>query len=279
MKLEQKDLSEILETAIVAARLAGQRAMEEISYGRGGFSTRPPATVKNGTELVTETDARCQRIIMDRVKETFPDHGFIAEEGDHGKLFKRPPRGEPAVWWVIDPIDGTNNFAHGIPVFTVSIGVMFEGRPIAGVIFEPATDSMYSAVEGGESQVNGRRMLASQEEMSLLTSVGLDSHFGDHLPAGMCEIMKRTRFRNFGSTALQLAYVASGGLVGTVLCTPKLWDIAAGVILVQAAGAIFTDWRGDGLFPIDLDHYEGEPFQSLAAGEKVLPRLIELMHA
>jgi myo-inositol-1(or 4)-monophosphatase len=277
MKLEQKDLSEILETAVVAARLAGQRAMEEISYCRSGFDTRPSAAVKNGTELVTETDSRCQRIIMDRVKETFPDHGFIAEEGEHGKLFKRSPRGEPAIWWVIDPIDGTNNFAHGIPVFTVSIGVFFEGRPVAGVIFEPATESMYTTVEGGEAQINSRRILAAREEMSLLTSVGLDSHFGDRLPDGMVEIMKRTRFRNFGSTALQLAYVASGGLVGTVLCKPKLWDIAAGAILVQAAGGIFTDWRGDALFPIDLDRYEGESLPSLAANEKVLPQLIELM--
>ncbi len=121
--------------------------------------------------------------------------------------------------------------------------------------------------------------MTSQEEMSLLTSIGLDSHFGDQLPAGMGEIMRRTRFRNFGSTALQLAYVAGGGLAGTVVCKPRLWDIAAGVILVQAAGGIVTDWRGDALFPVDLEHYEGEPFPSLAANEKVLPRLIELMRA
>ncbi len=271
MNLEQKDLSEILETAVVAARLAGQRAMEEISFAK--------ASVKNGTELVTATDTRCQRLIMDRVKETFPDHGFIAEEGEHGKLFKRSPRGEPALWWVIDPIDGTSNFAHGIPVFTVSIAVCFEGRPIAGVIFEPATDSMYSAVEGGESQLNGRRILASSDDLNLLTSVGLDSHFGDRLPVGLGEIMTRTRFRNFGSTALQLAYVAAGGLVGNVTCTPKLWDIAAGVVIAQAAGALCTDWRGDSLFPLDLERYEGEPLPVLAANEKVLPRLIELLRA
>jgi myo-inositol-1(or 4)-monophosphatase len=275
MNLEQKDLSQILETAIVAARLAGQLAMEEISYTK--------TAVKNGTELVTTTDTRCQRVIMDRVKETFPDHGFIAEEGEPGKagsetrLYKRPPRGEPAVWWVIDPIDGTNNFAHGIPVFVISIGVFFEGRPVVGVIFEPATESMYTAVEGGESQLNGRRILASQEDMTLLTSVGLDSHFGDRLPAGMVEIMKRTRFRNFGSTALQMAYVAGGGLVGTVMSKPKLWDIAAGAIIVQAGGASLTNWQGEGLFPVDLEHYEGEPLPAIAANKKVLPVLIGLM--
>ena len=277
MNLEQKDLSQILETAVVAARLAGQLAMEEIHFGRGGFETRP-YQVKNGTELVTEADRRCQQIIIDRIRETFPDHGFIAEEGDGGRLFKHPPRGKPAIWWVIDPIDGTNNFAHGIPVFAVSIGAMFEGRPIAGVIFEPATDSIYTAVEGGEAQLNGRRIMAAEDDISLLTSVGLDSHFGEVLPPGMCEIMKQSRFRNFGSTALQLAYVACGGLVGTVLCTPKLWDVAAGAIIVQAAGAVFSDWRGGKLFPLDLEHYEGQSFRTLAANKKVLPRLIELMN-
>jgi myo-inositol-1(or 4)-monophosphatase len=271
MDLEQRDLSQIVETAIVAARLAGQHAMEQIGFSK--------ADVKNQTELVTQADRRCQQIIIDRIKEAFPDHGFIAEEGEQGRLFKRAPRGEPAVWWAIDPIDGTNNFAHGIPIFTVSIAAMLEGRPIAGVVFEPATESMYSAVEGGEAQLNGRRIFAAEEDMNLLTSVGLDSHFGDVLPNGMCEIMKRCRFRNFGTTALQLAYVASGGLVGTVICTPKLWDFAAGGFIAQAAGAAISDWQGRDIYPIDLQHYEGQSFQVLTARKKVLPQLVSLMNA
>ena len=167
MDLEQQDLSQILETAVVAARLAGQHAMEAMHYVK--------ATVKNETELVTEADRRCQQIIVERIKETFPDHGFIGEEGEAGQIFKRPPRGEPAIWWVIDPIDGTNNFAHVIPVFAVSIGVLLEGRPIAGVIFDPSTDLMYTAVAGGEAQLNGRRIQCNNDDIGPLTSVGLDS--------------------------------------------------------------------------------------------------------
>ena len=105
----------MLETAIVAARLAGQRAMEEINYVK--------TSVKNSTELVTEADRRCQEIIVDRIKEDYPDHGLIAEEGEEGKIFKQVPRGKEALWWVIDPIDGTNNYAHRMLFFTVSIGV------------------------------------------------------------------------------------------------------------------------------------------------------------
>lgn len=267
MGLEQQDLSRILETGIVAARLAGQHAMEEMPYVK--------ATVKNETEMVTEADRRCQQLIIDRIKETFPDDGFIGEEGEAGKIFKRAPRGEPALWWVIDPIDGTNNFAHGIPVFAVSIAALFEGRPVAGVIFSPGTDSMYTAVLGGEAQRDGRRIQSGTEEIGPLASVGLDSHFGNTVPDWVQGIMRQCRFRNFGTTAMQLAYVASGGLAATVACTPKLWDIAAGAIIAEAAGAIISDWRGKPLFPIDLETYEGQPFKTLAANRTAHPKLVE----
>ena len=266
MDLEQQDLSQILETAVVAARLAGQRAMEEIHYTK--------ASVKNDTELVTETDRRCQQIIVDRIKETFPDHGFIGEEGESGRLFKRSPRGEPAIWWVIDPIDGTNNYAHGIPVFAVSIAAMLEGRPIVGVIFDPGTDAMYTAVAGGEAQLNGRRIQSSSDNIGPLTSIGLDSHFGPTIPGWVQSIMGQCRFRNFGTTAMQMAYVANGGLVGTVVCTPKLWDIAAGVVIAEAAGAMTTDWKGQPLFPMDLDNYEGQSFGVLSANQTAHPKLL-----
>ena len=269
MVLEQKDLSRMLETAIVAARLAGQRAMEEIDYTK--------TSLKSATELVTQTDARCQKIIIDRIKENYPDHGFIGEEGDGGKLFKQPPRGEDLIWWVIDPIDGTNNFSHRMLLFAVSIGVMYEGEPIIGVIFEPATESMFTAVVGGEAQLNGRRITASQDEMDKFASVGLDSHFDGGVPAWTCELIQRTRFRNLGTTALQLAYVAKGGLVATIANTPKLWDFAAGLVIAEAAGAVTTDWQGQRILPIDLDRYSGEAFPILTASENVHPQIVEML--
>jgi len=271
MPLEQRDLSRILETAIVAARLAGQRAMEEIDFIK--------ASVKNATELVTQTDARCQKIIIDRIKENYPDHGFIAEEGSEGKIFKQPPRGGQQLWWVIDPIDGTNNFAHRMLLFAISIAVIYEEQPIVGVIFEPATDSMFTAVKGGEAQLNSRRITASEETMDIFSSIGLDSHFDDGVPGWACEIMQRTRFRNLGTTALQMAYVAKGGLIATVASDPKLWDIAAGAIIAEAAGAIVTDWQGGKIFPLDLESYETQQFQLLTANKKVHSQIIELLNS
>jgi myo-inositol-1(or 4)-monophosphatase len=269
MELEQRDLSSMLETAIVAARLAGQRAMEEINYTK--------AEVKKPGELVTQADANCQKIIIDRIKENYPDHGFIAEEGEPGKIFKRPPRGDEKIWWVIDPIDGTNNFAHGMLLFAVSVAAMHEGEPIVGAIFEPATESMYTAVKNGEPQLNGRKIDTGENAMDEFSSVGLDSHFESGVPGWTCEIIKRTRFRNLGTTALQLAYVARGGLVGTIANTPKLWDIAAGAFVAEAAGAKVTDWQGGKIFPLDLDGYEGNTFQTLVANQKVHPQIIEML--
>jgi myo-inositol-1(or 4)-monophosphatase len=269
MSLEQKDLRQILETAVVAARLGGQHAMEQMSYVK--------AVKKSENELVTRADTECQRIIIQRIREAYPDDGFIAEEGDKSRLFKRSPQSDPAIWWAIDPIDGTNNFAHGMPVFTVSIAALLEGEPIVGVIFEPASDAMFTAVKGGEAQLNGRHIVASEEEIGPLTSVGLDSHFDTDVPPWVCEIIKQSRFRNFGTTALHLAYVANGGLVATVVCTPKLWDIAAGVAIAEIAGAVTTDWKGEAIFPVDLDNYEGQPFRVLTANAKTHATLLAWM--
>jgi myo-inositol-1(or 4)-monophosphatase len=164
MALEYEELRKLLETGIVAARLAGQRAMEEINYTR--------TSVKGKDELVTETDSRCQKIIVDRIKETYPDHGFIGEEGGGGKMFRQEPRGDEKIWWVIDPIDGTNNFAHQMPLFTVSVAAMYEDEPVVGVIFDPATERMYTAFKGGEAQLNGRRITVSEVSKSRKPCIG-----------------------------------------------------------------------------------------------------------
>jgi len=259
----------MLETAIVAARLAGQRAMEEINFIK--------ASVKNSRELITQTDIRCQQIIVERIKETYPDHGFIAEEGAEGKIFKQPPRGDEPIWWVIDPIDGTNNFAHRILLFTVSIAAMYQGEPIVGVIFDPATESMFTAVKGGKVQLNGRKITASEEAMDAFSSVGLDSHFDDGVPGWACEIIRRTRFRNFGTTALHLAYVAKGSLVAAIVSAPKLWDIAAGALIAETAGAVVSDRQGHKIFPVDLDGYQGEELQVMAANKKVHAEILKLL--
>jgi myo-inositol-1(or 4)-monophosphatase len=162
-------------------------------------------------------------------------------------------------------------------LFAISIAVMHQGQPIVGVIFEPATDSMFTAVKGGEAQLNSRRITTSMEKLNEFSSIGLDSHFYNEVPGWACEIMQRTRFRNLGTTSLQLAYVAKGSLIATIASDPKLWDIAAGTVIAETAGAIVTDWQGGKIFPVDLDSYQGHEFKVMTANKKVHAELLQLL--
>jgi myo-inositol-1(or 4)-monophosphatase len=260
MEFEQGYIGRILEVATVSARLAGQRAMEELANVK--------TSIKNVTDVVTQADSICQTIIMDHVKEAFPDHGFIAEEGPEGRLLKLSPRGNCDIWWVIDPIDGTNNYAHKLLNFAVSVAVMHQGVPIVGVIFDPATESTWTAAKGEIPRLNAAAISASTAAISRFESFGIDNNFeaiGD-IPRCVIDLMLRTRFRNMGTTALHLAYTASGGLIGMINDTPKLWDIAAGAYICECAGAKVTDMKGGAIWPMDLAAYDGHKCSILAAG-------------
>ena len=270
MPLEQSFIREILETAVVAARLAGQRAMEDIRYTK--------SSIKNGQEMVTEADAACQKIIIDRIKENYPDHGFLAEEGTDGNILIQPPRSSQDIWWVIDPIDGTNNYAHGLMDFCVVVGAMYQGKSIAGVVFEPATESMFTAALNTDTQLNTSRIQASDDDISKFNSVSVDSHFSDAQAPAVLELIRNTRYRNLGTTAMHLAYVAKGALIGSVISKIKLWELAACSILVENAGGIITNHQGKSLFPIDPATYNGESFEAIAANTKVHQKLVDLMN-
>jgi myo-inositol-1(or 4)-monophosphatase len=268
--VDNRELSRMLETAVVAARLAGQRAMEDIDF--------VTSTVKNETELVTGSDLRAQEIIISTIKNTYPDDGFLAEEGEGGAVFSQQPRGASNRWWVIDPIDGTSNFAHKILLFTVSIAAVVDGRPVVAAVFEPATDSMFTAVTESDTQLNGRRITAGSEGLSQFSSVAIDSYFNEGVPDWICRLIETTRARNFGSTALHMSYLAKGGLTAMVASRPKLWDIAAGSLIAGRAGAIVTDWTGKKIFPVRVENYKGGEINTLAANAKVHGELVKMIN-
>lgn len=270
MVLQHSDISRMLEVAVVAARLAGQRAMEELKYIK--------ATIKNNEEIVTQADAICQDLIIARIKETYPDDGFIAEEGPGGKMLVQTPRADDPIWWIIDPIDGTSNYSHGLLCFAVSIAVVYQGKPIVGVIFDPATESMYTAAQDTDSQLNASRITVGNEDISQFACFGIDSHHTPDMEKGIHTAMKMTRFRNLGTTALQLAYVARGSMIGTISTVTKVWDIAAGAIILERAGGIMTDIKGNSIFPLDLDKYKGEQFRILAANKKTHEKFMKMFN-
>lgn len=268
MTLPATDLSRMLETAVVAARLAGQHAMEQLQYLH--------RSIKNGSELVTQADPACQKIIIDHIRQNYPDDGFIGEEGADGRLLKIPPRAGSSVWWVIDPIDGTNNFANKLLCFSVCIAAFYEGRPVIGVIFDPTTDSMYSTAQNMDAQLNNSTITVNTGPLDRFASFGVDSHRSELTAPGSLIMMERTRFRCLGSTAIHMAYVASGAMIGMVSAATKLWDIAAGAILIERAGGKVTDPRANSLFPIDLEAYQGEPIATLATNSTNYSEILDI---
>ncbi|MCD6175949.1 MAG: inositol monophosphatase [Planctomycetes bacterium] len=267
MAIDHKDLKRFLEVAIVAARAAGQRALEDMNDTK--------TVNKTADELVTETDIICQQMIIDTIKAKFSNHGFVAEEGDgQAKIFKRPPVGDD-IWWVIDPIDGTNNFARGIMSFCVSIGCIYQGKPVLGVVFDPCSDSLYAGVKDSPVQCNGRTMTIAAEGLEIFASVGIESVYVGGFPDWMGKLAEKVRYYSIGATALQLAYVAKGALVGNICHeSSKLWDIAAGAFLIESAGGIVTDFAGKSLWPIDMNTYQGGTYQLLAGSPKAHAQLV-----
>lgn len=271
MSVSHTDLSQMLETAVVAARLAGQRSMEELRFVR--------KSRKSNNELVTQADPICQKIIIDCIRENYPDHGFLCEEGPNGQLYRIAPRGDEAVWWIIDPIDGTNNFANSLLCFCVSIAAMLEGQPLLGVVFDPATDSMYSSAQDMDALLNGSRIVVNDDDIGPFASFAIDSHTHPQTDSAVKQIMQSTRFRCLGSTALHMAYVARGAMIGMVSTSARLWDIAAGAVLVERAGGIVSDLKGNKLFPVNPQTYNMERFSTLAATAKIYPKALELFAA
>ena len=268
MAIPHTELSRMLETAVVAARLAGQRAMEELRYIR--------KSIKNGNEIVTQADPVCQKLIIDRIRETFPDHGFLAEEGADGKMLRITPRSDEPIWWVIDPIDGTNNFANGLLCFSVSIAALYEGKPILGVVFDPPTDSMYTAAQDMDALLNGSRITVSEDDLSKFSSFAVDSHLDVAKDLGVQKIMQSTRYRCLGSTALHLAYVAKGAMVGAVCTSTKLWDVAAGIVLIEQAGGTITNLQGKNPLPVNPESYEAQPISVIVSSQKVSSQIQEI---
>jgi myo-inositol-1(or 4)-monophosphatase len=268
--MKHSDITNILNTATQAARLAGKEAIDQLH--------NVSRIMKTPTELVTEADPVCQQIIISHIRKSFPGHGVLAEEGPNGTMLVEPPADKSDIWWIIDPIDGTNNYAHGLLSFCVSIGVFHNGNPIVGVIYDPNTDSMFTAAKDIPTCCNNHPIHTGQDPISQFAGFAIDSHFDAAVEPAVHQIMRIARSRCFGSTALHMAYVAKGALIGALVVSAKLWDIAAGVILIQQAGGIVTTIDGNAAFPVDLYQYSAQRFRLLSANSKTHPQLLALFN-
>jgi myo-inositol-1(or 4)-monophosphatase len=232
------ELAEILTLALRLAREAGavQRECYETAHTIG--------TKSAAVDLVTEVDQRCEALIVDALHRERPDDAILAEEGSNRESAL-------AAWrWVIDPLDGTVNYAHGYPRFCVSIGVEHRGVRSVGVVYDPLLDEVYHAVRGGGAFLNGRAIGVSQEtdlgRSLFATGFAYDVHHShdDNLDQFAKFVKKARAVRRDGSAALDLCYVASGRLDGYWEQKLQAWDLAAGVLIVEEAGGRVTTLAG-----------------------------------
>ncbi|MBE0570962.1 MAG: inositol monophosphatase [Ignavibacteriaceae bacterium] len=198
----------------------------------------------NELNLVTETDKASEKLITDFIRKKYPAHGILAEEGSEANK-------SAEYLWVVDPLDGTTNFAHGLPIFSVSIGVQKNGEAIAGVVYDVMRDVVFSAEKNSGSFENGRRISVNKNSnlnhSVLVTGFPYDiKENPDNAFERFIAFLKQARaIRRLGSAAIDFCYVANGVFDGFWEVSLHPWDICAGKLIVEEAGGLFTDFGGN----------------------------------
>jgi myo-inositol-1(or 4)-monophosphatase len=226
-----------LNIAVRAARSAGNVIIRNL----GKLETLTIHS-KDRNDFVTEVDQKAEQEIIGILRKAFPEHGILAEESGlrDGNDFQ----------WIIDPLDGTTNFLHGFPQFAVSIALRHKGRMEQGVIYDPLRQELFTATRGAGAMLNDRRIRVAKRDSleGALLGTGFPFKAQHHLDAYLDmfrALFPRTAgIRRPGSAALDLAYVAAGRLDGFWEIGLSIWDMAAGVLLIQEAGGLSSDFVG-----------------------------------
>ena len=227
----------------VFADVAVAVALDAGAILRSRFGQPHDISFKGPLDLVTEADKAAELLIASRLRSAFPDHDLLGEEGS------RSENAGARLRWVIDPLDGTTNFAHGLPTFAVSIALEDAGLPVAGVIYDPMRNELYRAVKGGGASLNGEPIRASRVDQ--LNAAVLVTGFAHTLEqrrrqgAAWCGVLEHVlALRQTGSAALNLCYVAAGRLDGYWERGIQPWDVSAGALLVSEAGGQVSNRAG-----------------------------------
>jgi myo-inositol-1(or 4)-monophosphatase len=255
--------SELLKTAREAAAEGG----EILNRGFRRLK-KDQVKLKGAGDFVTELDHRSEEAIIARIRRSFPGHAIQAEESGIAE-------GESDYRWTIDPLDGTNNYVHGVPVYSVSIAVSRNDEMVTGVVFDPAHGEMFWAVKGEGAFLNGSMIRVSQKE-----ALG-DAFLASGFPWRSKQYLElyldsfRVLFsgsagvRRMGSAAIDLSYTACGRFDGFWEMKLKPWDIAAGVLIVREAGGVVSDFIGEGQYM--------KTGNLLAANPHIFPEMLQIV--
>lgn len=223
-------------------RVAGSRAI----------AAWPPdsSSPKGQGDIVTSVDISIENWLVKEIRAVTPDWGIVAEESSLG--LEEIGQG---FWWVLDPLDGTVNYASGIPCFSLSLALLEDGMPVMGVVVDPIHGEVFEAVKGDGARLNGRE-IAAQAGPGHVSMIALSSGFlkrvgeMDGRTASMLIARHYPKIRNLGSQALHLCYVACGRFAAAASVEARLWDDAAGALIATEAGARYTDLAGRPVFPV-----------------------------
>lgn len=238
---EQMDREDLRNFMISLTEISGNILM---SHFNSELTVESKDDRVGGIDIVTNADKSSEKAIISEIRRKFPEHDILAEET------QEQLKGAPWLW-VIDPLDGTVNFAHDYPHFAVSIALLEHGKIVAGVVCDPLKGETYLAVRGEGSFLNGRRLRVSRADTLNRSIVGTgfpyDKAFtADNNLTEFSRVLPKVQgMRRLGSAALDLAYVACGRLDGFWELKLKPWDIAAGILLVEESGGLVTDRYGE----------------------------------
>ena len=233
-------MNPMLNIAIRAARAAGNVILRNVDK-----VDRLNIEVKAQNDFVSQVDHKAEEAIIDTIRQAYPDHSILAEESgldDQSSDYQ----------WIIDPLDGTTNFLHGFPQFSVSIAMKLKNRLEIAVVFDPVKNELFTAARGMGAQLNERRIRVTQQKgiKGALLGTGFPFKHPQHLDTYLNTFRavhpQAAGIRRAGSAALDLAYVAAGRLDAFWELGLNAWDMAAGVLLVREAGGIVTDFSGEG---------------------------------
>lgn len=229
---------------------------------------------KDRQDYASEVDEEAEKVVIRELKRAHPDYGFLGEESGAAA----GTGGNQRYTWVIDPLDGTSNYLRGFPHFCVSIGLVENGEPIHGVIFDPLRNDLFTASKGSGTQLNGKRVrVADRKDLTGTVIVtGFPPRERSRASAQLKTVdsllLDAEDIRRTGSAALDLAYVACGRADAYFEAGVKPWDIAAGALMVREAGGKVCDFRGRGTGPMDV---RGTAPRALVAGNLKVCELLQ----
>ncbi len=227
-----------LKTAVSAARLAGDIIIKNL-----GHLSKEDIQTKQAFDFVTKVDRWSEAVIMQTIRDKFPSHRFLTEE-----TLKQEDTGDYR--WIIDPLDGTTNYIHGYPMFSVSIALEHKSEVVLGVVFDPVRDELFYAVKNSGSFLNNKKINVSGVASSAKSLIATGFPFRskemiDHYLGAFKQIFHEVSdIRRAGSAAIDLAYIAAGRFEGFFELALSPWDVAAGSILITEAGGLITDFGG-----------------------------------